>query len=153
MKTKLALLAALLALFISCSNEKSDAGTQATQESTAVAQTETTENKENVQTETVVEKKDIAEVEDFSDFQDKILKEYADLELTSFEVSKYAKGIELLFMTTNKDFSKDKFNEMAKHCVEEFKDTYTMDKSIEKIPVTISYKKDDNSNAVFLYEY
>lgn len=150
MKTKLTLLAALLALFISCSNEKSDA--QTTQETTVATQTETTENKEAVETEVVSEKKDIAEVEDFTDFQDKILKEYADLDITSFEVSKYAKGIELLFTTTNKDFPKDKFIEMSKHCVEELKNTYVVDETLT-IPAAISYQKDSESNAVALYNF
>lgn len=142
MKSKLILLTVLLVLFISCSSKKSDT---ATQENTVTTQTEITENKETFK------KKNIAEVEDFSDFQDKILKEYSKFDIINFEVSKYAKGMELLFTTTNKEFPKDKFIEISKHCLKELKNTYIIDESLS-IPTYISYQKNSQSDAIFLYD-
>lgn len=144
MKKKIIFLVALLSLTVACSDKKSE--TTATQEQVVATQNETTENTQKV------DKKDIKEVEDFSDFQDKLLQEFSSLDITSVEVNKYAKGIEISFITTNKDFTNDKFIEISKHSLEEFRNEYIIDETI-KIPTSLSYQKDSESDSVFLYEY
>lgn len=140
-KRAIIFLVALL-FFISCS--KNDSNVKLVNESSV-------ENGISTQSQTQA-KKDISEVEDFFKFQNKILNKYKEFKLTGFEVSKYAKGIELLFITSDMNFSKEKFIEISKYSLDELKNTYEIDKTL-KIHSSISYQKDSKSNAVFLYNY
>lgn len=136
MKKKLIILTISLSLFVAHANEKAD----------KVNQNLITKN--NI----INNKKSLAEVSDFTDFQNKILKKYSSLGITSFEVSKYSKGTELLFLTNKRNFSRKKFIEISKFSLKELRNTYEIDKTI-KIPTALSYQKDSKSNAIFLYEY
>lgn len=152
MRKKIIFLAIISSLLIACSKDGNTE--QQTPKTENIEQQNTTaveSNTNKVEDEANI-KKSIAEVSDFSDFQNKILEKYPDLQITSFEVSKYSKGMELLFMTTDENFSKEKFIEISKFALEELRKTYEVDESI-KIPATISYQKDEKTNAVFLYEY
>lgn len=140
MKKKLVFVTMLLGLFVACSNDKKENNLDNNQKVV-----ESVEKK-------VEEKKNIAEVEDFSEFQKEILDKNADLKLSDFEVLKYAKGVEFLITTTNKDFSKDDFEKLTTSAMQSLKEKYILDEGLE-IKSSISYQKDAKTDAVFLYEY
>lgn len=57
----------------------------------------------------------------YTKFEKESLEKYGELGVTKVEVALYSKGIDILFTTNQKDFTKENFDKMAEESVKNLK--------------------------------
>ncbi len=82
----------------------------------------------------------------YKEFEEENLIKYIGDGIIDIVVAPYSKGIDILFTTDTKDFSKEKFEGIAKEVVKNFKENFDIDESLE-IGVSLDYQPDPNENA------
>lgn len=82
----------------------------------------------------------------YKEFEEENLIKYIGDGIIDIVVAPYSKGIDILFTTDTKDFSKEKFEGIAKEVVKNFKENFDIDGSLE-IGVSLDYQPDPNENA------
>lgn len=82
----------------------------------------------------------------YKEFEEENLIKYIGDGIIDIVVAPYSKGIDILFTTDTKDFSKEKFKIIAKEVVKNFKENYDIDDSLE-IGVSLDYQPDPSENA------
>lgn len=82
----------------------------------------------------------------YKEFEEENLIKYIGDGIIDIVVAPYSKGIDILFTTDTKDFSKEKFEGIAKEVVKNFKENFDIDENLE-IGVSLDYQPDPNENA------
>ena len=82
----------------------------------------------------------------FSAFEEELLARYADKGIMSVDVSAYAKGIDIVFVTADRKMTRAEFTAMASRSVRECKARFGIDKAAP-IRAVLDYKKDAASDA------
>lgn len=82
----------------------------------------------------------------YKEFEEENLIKYIGDGIIDIVVAPYSKGIDILFTTDTKDFSKEKFEGIAKEVVKNFKENFDIDESLE-IGVSLDYQPDPSENA------
>lgn len=82
----------------------------------------------------------------YKEFEEENLIKYIGDGIIDIVVAPYSKGIDILFTTDTKDFSKEKFEGIAKEVVKNFKENFDIDESLE-IGVSLDYQPDSSENA------
>ena len=82
----------------------------------------------------------------FSAFEEELLARYADKRITSVDVSAYAKGIGIVFVTADRKMPRAEFTAIASRSVREFKERVGFEKDLP-IGAVLDYKKDAASDA------
>lgn len=161
MKKKLIILSLLSSLLlVSCNDSKTAEQTAVAQETTQQAEqaeqpvaavVETTETPvENAQgqVEAVQETvEEAVEVENqYAEFQNAMVDKYKDKAITNITVSPYAKGIDIIFNTSNKNMTKDEFNGIASDVVKELKANFDFIPADSAIGCSLEYQPNPNEN-------
>lgn len=82
----------------------------------------------------------------YKEFEEENLIKYIGDGIIDIVVAPYSKGIDILFTTDTKDFSKEKFEGIAKEVVKNFKENFDIDENLE-IGVSLDYQPDPSENA------
>ena len=82
----------------------------------------------------------------YKEFEEENLIKYIGDGIIDIVVAPYSKGIDILFTTDTKDFSKEKFEGIAKEVVKNFKENFDIDESLE-VGVSLDYQPDPSENA------
>ena len=82
----------------------------------------------------------------FSAFEEELLARYADKGIRSVDVSAYAKGIDIVFVTADRKMTRAEFTAIASRSVRECKARFGIDKAAP-IRAVLDYKKDAASDA------
>lgn len=82
----------------------------------------------------------------YKEFEEEHLIKYIGDGIINIVVAPYSKGIDILFTTDTKDFSKERFIDISKEVVKNFKKNYDIDDSLE-IGVSLDYQPDPSENA------
>lgn len=82
----------------------------------------------------------------YKEFEEENLIKYIGDGIIDIVVAPYSKGIDILFTTDTKDFSKEKFEGIAKEVVKNFKENFDIDENLE-IGVSLDYQLDPSENA------
>lgn len=83
-------------------------------------------------------------------FEKESLEKYIELGVTKVEVAPYSKGIDILFTTNQKDFTKENFDKMAEESVKKFKESYGFGQNIE-IGVFLDFHPTPEEDAISLF--
>lgn len=86
----------------------------------------------------------------YTTFEKENLEKYGDLGVTGVEVAPYSKGIDILFTTNQKDFTKENFDKIAEECVKRFKESYGFGEEME-IGVSLDYQPTPEENVISLF--
>ena len=81
----------------------------------------------------------------FSAFEEELLARYADKGIMSVDVSAYAKGIGIVFVTADRKMTRAEFTAIASRSVREFKERFGFEKDLP-IGAVLDYKKDAASD-------
>lgn len=87
---------------------------------------------------------------EYSSFEKESLNKYSAIGITDVEVAPYSKGIDILFTTDRKEFSKEEFENMSKERVAQFKQQYKLSQDM-KIGVSLDYRKTPQEDVVSLF--